>query len=365
LKASVTIPVSTVGRYTEPSQAEEVLAKGQADFVLIARALLADPEWPNKAREGSCSEIRPCIGDNTGCVARDIRRFPALSCSVNPMVGHEGEYPIEKAATPRTVLIVGGGPAGMEAARVAVLRGHLVSLYERETQLGGQLDLAARLPNNRPIQKLKSYLVAQMKNLGVDIHTGVLVTPDLVSRLNPDVVILAAGSKPVVPEVPGLEHRHVVPACDVLEGSVKTGERVVVIGGGLVGMETSLLLALEGKQVILVEMLPGIGSNANVFELLFLMERFVALGVQVLTNTRLLSVHPDGVSVVMSRLTNENELIFIRADDVVMAAGYQPLQDLARKIEGSGPAIFVIGDCKKPGKILDAIHEGFRAGMEI
>ena len=365
VKAVVRIPVSTVGRYTDPIRAEEVLAKGQADFVLMARALLADPEWPNKAREGRLHEIRPCIGDNTGCVARDIRKFPTVSCTVNATIGHEEEFRIRRAATPRSVLVVGSGPAGMEAARVAAMRGHRVSLYERETRLGGQLDVASRPPNNHPIQRLSEYLIGQIGGLGVEIHTGVTVTPQLVAEKNPDVVVVATGSNPILPDVPGLGHNHVVLAADVLEKKVKTGQRVVVIGGGLVGMDTSLVLAQEGKQVILVEMLPRIGANANVFELLFLMERFIDLGVQVLTNTKLLSIHPGGVTVVMTELTSENEVIFIRADTVVMAIGYRASQDLAQELEKSGRPIYVIGDCREPRKIIDAIHEGFQVGLEI
>jgi 2,4-dienoyl-CoA reductase-like NADH-dependent reductase (Old Yellow Enzyme family)/thioredoxin reductase len=363
VKSVVKIPVTSVGRYTDPLRAEEVLAEGKADFILMARALLADPELPNKAMRGRLSEIRRCIGDNAGCIARDIRKFPTISCTVNATVGHEEEYRIRPATVARKVMVVGGGPAGMEAARVAAMRGHRVVLYEEADTLGGQLLFACRTPHHQEVQHLTQFLVGQLQTLGVEVHTGVTVTCGLVSRIDPDAVVVAAGAKPIRPDVPGAESENVVLAADVLSGRAMVGDRVVVVGGGLVGMETGLALAQEGKRVILIEMLPKIGMNANRIELLCLMERFIERGVQVLTNTRLLHIHPNAVTVILTSLTNENEVITLSTDTVVVAVGYQASEDLARELGGTGRLVYIIGDCREPRKIIDAIHEGYRTGL--
>jgi 2,4-dienoyl-CoA reductase-like NADH-dependent reductase (Old Yellow Enzyme family)/thioredoxin reductase len=365
VKGVIKIPVMSVGRHIDPLLAEEVLAKRKADFILMGRGLLADPEWPNKAREGRISEIRRCIGDNVGCAARDIKKFPRISCTVNAAVGHEEKYRIQPAAIKKKVMVVGGGPAGMEAARVASLRGHRVSLYERTKNLGGQLNVAAIPPHNREIQNLTEFLVSQIKASGVEIHTDVHVTPELVLQEKPDAVVLAIGAQPIRPDTPGVDGDNVVLAADVLTGNARVGKRVVVVGGGLVGMETSLVLSQSGKRVALVEMLPKVGMNANSLEMLCMMERLLEQGVQILTNTRLLSIHPGGVTVVMKQLTSENELISIQTDTVVIAMGYRPADDLAKRLEAAGCTPLVIGDCKEPRKIIDAIHEGFRLGLSL
>jgi len=365
VKEVVKIPISAVGRCIDPVLAEEMLAQGKADFILMGRALLADPELPNKAHKGRFSEIRPCIGDNTGCAARDVNRFPRVSCTVNATVGHEEEYRIRPAPLSRKVMVVGGGPAGMEAARVAVLRGHRVALYERAEFLGGQLEVASRLPHNREIRDLIQFLIQQLQILGVSVHLGLTVTPQFVAEINPDVVIIATGARPLWPEVAGIESNNVVLAANVLMGTTPVGSRVMVVGGGLVGMETSLILAQEEKHVILVEMLPIVGKNANPLELVCLMERLIESGVQIFTRTKLYGIHPGGVTVAMMGLTNEYELISIATDTVVIAVGYESVDDLTKNLEGSGRSVHTIGDSKEPRKIIDAIHEGYRTGLAI
>jgi len=365
VREAVKIPVMTVGRYIDPVLADEVLGEGKADFIIMGRALLADPELPIKAREGRFSEIRRCIGCNTGCAARDIKKFPHISCAVNAAVGREDECRIRPAAVPRKVIVIGGGPAGMEAARVAALRGHGVALYEQAETLGGQMVVASMTQHTRDIQNLTQFLIRQLQVLGVQIHTGVAVNPQLVAELNPDVVVLAAGAAPIRPEVPGADSDNVVLASDVLAGTAPVGDRVAVVGGGLVGMETSVLLAQEGKRVILVEMLPKIGVNANPLEVVCLMERFIELGVQIFTRTKLIGIHRGGVTVAMMGLTNENELISIPADTVVIAMGYKPMDDRIRNFRDSGRPVHVIGDCKEARKIIDAVHEGYKVGLEL
>ncbi|MCU0594011.1 MAG: FAD-dependent oxidoreductase [Desulfobacterota bacterium] len=365
IKKSIKIPVMTVGRYVDPQVAEQVLAEGKADFVVMGRALLADPELPNKTKEGKLFEIRPCIGCNEGCAARDPKKYPRVSCAVNAAVAREAECRIQAASFSLKVMVVGGGPAGMEAARVAALRGHRVSLYEKGDDLGGQLIAAAIPTHNLDIRNLKDFLVRQLKALGVEIHTGVSVSRELIEENKPDALVIAVGAQPVRPDIPGANRENVLLASDVLLGNADVGSPVVVAGGGLVGMETSLFLARTGKRVILVEMLPKIGVNANSLQMLSLMERLVDAGVQILTNTKLLLIHPEGVIVSMKQLTSENEVISIKADTVIMAMGYRPVEDLSEGLETPGCSVYRIGDCKGARKIIDAIHEGHALGLTL
>ncbi|MBM3133630.1 MAG: FAD-binding protein, partial [Chloroflexi bacterium] len=255
--------------------------------------------------------------------------------------------------------------AGMEAARIAAMRGHRVSLYEKDSTLGGQLIVASKGPTTSDIQKLIDYLIRQIQDLGVAIHTGVTINPELISQENPDVVIIATGSKPICPEIPGVKGENVMLARDVLMGKMTAGNRVVVVGGGLVGMEASLVLTKQGKSVALIEMLPKIGVNANTLELVSLMGCLIEEDVRILTNTKLLSIHPDGILVTMKQLTNENEVLFIKADSVVIAMGYRSSEDLSQSVRGSGRPVYVIGDSKEARKIIDAIHEGYQTALAI
>jgi len=262
-------------------------------------------------------------------------------------------------------MVVGGGPAGLEAARIAATRGHHVTLYEKGEELGGQLCVAAMTAHNRDIRNLIRFLVRQIEILGVEYHTNMTVSARLVKEENPDTVVIATGAKPQRPDIPGIDSDHVVLAGDVIAGKKQVGDRVVVVGGGLIGMETSLELAKNGKRVSLIEMGPKIGVHANTLELLALMERFMEFGVQIFTNTKLTGIYPGRAAVTMMDLTNEHELLSIPADSVVLAMGYQPVDDLSGSLRAGGYDIHVIGDCRTPAKIIDAIHAGYSLGLEI
>ncbi|MGB2854885.1 MAG: FAD-dependent oxidoreductase, partial [Dehalococcoidia bacterium] len=250
IKRLVSVPVIAVGRFRTPQVAEDVLVQGRADMVAIGRQLIADPYWPEKAATGRTEDITPCISCNA-CFETGFAGL-GLRCSVNAFAGREAELTIEPAARVKKVMVAGGGPAAMEAARVAAVRGHEVTLYEKQNELGGQLIVAAMPPYKQELALLSRYLTHQLEKGTVQVKTGVEVTPELVEVERPDAVIIATGSVHLIPEIPGMSTSKVVTAVDVLSGGVDTGERVVVIGGELVGCETADFLSQQGKKVTVV-----------------------------------------------------------------------------------------------------------------
>ena len=262
IKKAVQIPVATVGRIVEPRMAEEILQQGKADLITLGRALLADPEFPRKAREGRDADIRPCIGCLQGCRDHLYQGLP-ITCLVNPQAGMEAEFKIAPAANRKKVFIIGGGPGGMEAARVAALRGHEVTLAEKEDHLGGQFHLASLPECKEEIRVYLDYLSGQLKKLGVKIQLNQGITPEKLKETKADAVILAAGGFPLKPAIPGIDRDRVITAWEALTHPQKVGERVVIIGGGSVGAETAEFLLNHYKDVTLIEMLPEIAADAE------------------------------------------------------------------------------------------------------
>jgi NADPH-dependent 2,4-dienoyl-CoA reductase/sulfur reductase-like enzyme len=284
-----------------------------------------------------------------------------IRCSVNAALGRERESEITPAKRPRKVLVVGGGPAGMEATRVAALRGHKVTLWEKQPRLGGQLVQAAIPPHKDRIAPLVEYLKTQLEKLGVRVELNKEATAALIEEFAPEVVILATGVKPLVPEIPGLDKAHVVQAGDVLEGRVAVGNKVVVIGGELVGCETAEFLAERGKQVTVMrrgpEMALGVGPSLRAFFL----NRLTQKGVTLLPGVSYHEVTASGVVVT----TKEGARKTIEADTIVLAAGALPDQRLYQEIKGKVAEVHCVGDCLKPRTIRDAIAEGFGVGLAI
>jgi len=355
-KKCVTIPVIAVGRLGIPELAEKVVAEGKADMVALGRALLADPHWPKKAHQGRVEEICPCIGCHDGCLYRELETSKHISCAVNPVAGRERLYALQMVAQPQKVLIAGGGVAGMEAARVAAIRGCEVTLYEKGEKLGGHL-IPGSVPDfKQDINRLLDWYNTQLERVGVKIKLQVEVTPEFIRREKPDKVIVATGSTPIVPDVPGIEKPIVTSCIDLLLGRKKTGEIVVVIGGGLVGCETALWLANQGKRVSIVEILPEIPTgdmcHANQFMLLDLLKN---KEVEFMTNTSLEAVMDEGVNVVDRNFTRKTVL----CDTVALALGLKPERGLYESLRRECTELYLIGDCKEPHNIMQAIWDGY------
>jgi len=360
IKKVVKIPIIVAGKLGNPLLAEKVLRAGQADLIAMGRALLVDPELPRKAQEGRLDDIRPCLYCNEYC-SGNISRMWRISCQVNPSLGQEKEYRIRPAEKSKKVLVAGGGPGGMEAARVAALRGHRVTLCEKGESLGGQMIPASVPPFKGPVKEQVDYLKNQVRKLGVKVQLGKEVTPALVKRLRPDVVVLATGATPIIPDIPGVRRKKVATAIEVLLGEKRTGKRVVIIGGGEVGCDVAWFLAEKGKRVTIVEMLPGLAMGMNMFSQLYILDRLAQLGVETLIGTTAREITEDGVVAV--DMNGETRLL--EADTVVLATGFRPNNRLEKELRGTAPETYAIGDCARAGKIGGAIHSAARVARQI
>jgi 2-enoate reductase len=365
-KKAVNIPVIVAGKLGYPELAERVLQEGKADFIGLARYLLADPEWPNKVREGRTEDIVPCIGCHEGCIGR-VRQYKHIGCAVNPAAGLERESVITPAERKKSVLVVGGGPAGMEAARVAILRGHKVTIWEKGKALGGNLIPAAVPDFKDDYKRLIDYLITQMKKLGVKVELGKEATPELIQRMRPDVVFVATGARPIIPKIKGiekgLETGKVVTAVDLLLGKGKVSESVVIIGGGLIGCETALYLAKgRGKKVTVVELLDSIARDmvwGNALDLVRLLDES---NVKILTSTEVQEITETGV-IIADEQGNKSTL---EADTITLAVGMTPNREMAEALEDRKlPEVYAIGDCVEPCKVIGSIWQGFRTARLI
>jgi len=355
VKDVVSIPVMTSNRIITPEQAERILEQGRADLIGIGRGLLADPEWPKKAREGREREIRHCISC-TYCAKVTMGPMP-VACTVNPRLGRERELQLTPATKPKTVFIAGGGPAGLEAARVAAIRGHKVVLYEKD-KLGGQLNLACIPPGKDEIRLFHDFEQEQLDKLGVKIENREL-TLEIVQREKPDAVIVATGAVPLHADLPGSHNKNVVTAWQVLGGYTPKG-KVVVVGGKQIGAETAEYLATKGNEVTIVETSAAIAKDTLVRIRQFLLLSLKFLGVKVLTNATVEEITENGVIV-----NRKGQRFPIEADTVVLALGNKPNRELASQLEELDIELHIVGDCAGVGKMIKAIKEGFHAGLAL
>ena len=361
-KQAVKIPVIAVGRLGYPELAEQLLQEGKADFIALGRALLADPEWPEKVRLKQAQYIRPCIGDHEGCLGRTFKGKP-LSCSVNPAVGLEDELKLSPAAKALRVLVVGGGPAGMEAARVAAIRGHEVSLLEQGDRLGGTLIPGAVPAFKKDLRQLMDYFERQLPRVGVEIKLGQEATPQSIMDAGAEVVILATGAKPFMPELPGITKPHVVSAIDLLMGKASPSARanVIVLGGGEVGCETAVHVAERGCRVTLIEALPQVLRGVFEANRLQLLRMLQGHQVRVLANTCLQEVKDSSVLV----RSHDGAIEEIPATMVVVAIGSTPRTELLTALSESLPRVHAIGDCVTPRSVFAAFWEAYRLARLI
>ncbi len=364
IRHATTLPLICSQRINDPELAEQVLERGVADLVSMNRAIMADPEMPAKALEGRFDDIRKCVACNE-CIGRFRDGLP-IACTVNPEMGREGEMaelvPVEQ---PRRVMVVGGGPAGLEAARVAALRGHRVSVYERGPELGGQTLLTLQAPGRQELEEIARYCSHQLRNMEVALHVGTEAIAELVEREAPDVVLIATRSTPVEPQIERRDDAHVVDARDVLAGDAKPGKHVVVVAGEqhIQALSTADFLAERGHEVEVVTsaLYAGTQLEAGTHEAVY--RRLLGKNVTITPLTEVRAVCGRTVAVTNTLTNAERQVDGV--DTVVLAFGGQSGDALARALEGGGRDVHVIGDAFAPRRLMDAIYEGTLAARRI
>jgi 2,4-dienoyl-CoA reductase-like NADH-dependent reductase (Old Yellow Enzyme family)/thioredoxin reductase len=359
IRKTLNFPVMAVGRINNPILADDIIGKDMADLVCMGRGLLADPELPRKAQEGRLDEIRTCIACNT-CMESIFRRG-RVECLVNPMLGREKEMAFVPAAKRKKVMVVGGGPGGLNVAWVAAKRGHEVHLYEKQSELGGQLIAGSVSDYKKELVNLIRFQKTQIEKFGVRCVLNCRVTPQLVDRERPDVLVLATGSLPYLPPAKGIERNMVLPFTQVLNGRAIVPTPSVVIGGGPTGCEVALHLAENGSLVTIVEMLPEIAKNLESMTRKLLLNRIKEKNIATLTEYSLSRVEENGVVVV----NKAGEEKFLEANRVVIAVGTRPDNTLYEQLKSMGYEIHQIGDCLEPRSAKAAILEGALLGRAI
>lgn len=340
--------------------ARAILQKKQADLIAMGRALIADPELPNKIHSGRLEDIRTCLRCNEGCSSR-VRQSKTQRCAVNAAVGRERQLRLHPVSKPKRVCVIGGGPAGMEAARVLALRKHRVTLIEKEKELGGLLRYAIVPDFKAELRSFLEYLKTQVNKLGVEILCPRLATPEIVQELKPDSVVLAAGSTMPLPEFPGSHKSFVATAIDLLSGKYQAGERVLVAGGAAMGCEVAAYLASLGKKVTMVEMLGELALDLEMRSRLALLQLLQERSVEILTGWKLAKIE-DAFVLLHGRDWRERR---VEVDSVILALGLTPNQELFKPLKKTFGNVYVIGDCLEPRKIYQAVHEGAFTGRAI
>lgn len=360
IKEVVSVPVACVGGITTPELAEEIIATGKADIVEMARALIADPYFPKKAKAGLSEDITPCLRCFE-CL-HHLVTDTVIRCTVNPVIGHEIDvkYFKPEPRTQKRILVVGGGPGGMQAAITAANNGHIVTLCEKDHYLGGVLNFAKNIPFKHPLFEFAQILERRVHTAGVKVVTGQEVDRSYVEAMKPDVLIIASGAKPTIPPITGIESENVFVATDYDKIIDRPGQKVVVIGGGLIGCELGVHLGMTGRDVTIVEMRDCLAPDSNSFHRMALMAELNKY-TKSYVGTQVVEVTEDGVVC----KNKEDEEILIHADTVVLAAGMTADTGLYEMLYDSAPEVYPIGDCTKVGQVLQAVQQGYFIVREI
>jgi 2,4-dienoyl-CoA reductase-like NADH-dependent reductase (Old Yellow Enzyme family)/thioredoxin reductase len=359
IKKHVCTPVATVGGHVEPSMMEEVIASGQADIVEVARELICDPFFPRKAREGREGDIRKCM--------RCLSCFSSIidngffSCAINPVTSNETQvlYDNENVET-KKVLVVGGGIGGMQAALTAAGRGHDVILCEKTDRLGGVLLCEDKVPFKSRLKDYISYQVKAIADAGVDIRLNTRVTPEYAKTVGADVIIASLGAVPSVPKIPGINGENVLGAVDAYFNESRVGNKVVILGGGLVGSELGLYLSIRGREVTILEMLPELNFGENFLHGRGLFYELRRRGIGINLSTKAVEINEKGVVA-----QKDSETVLYEADTVIYATGMDPLRDEAASLRFCAPEFHQLGDCLAPMNIKAATSAAFQAARDI
>ncbi|MCP3942664.1 MAG: FAD-dependent oxidoreductase [Desulfobacteraceae bacterium] len=388
IKQAVSIPVMASNRITTPGQAEKILGDGQADMVNLGRVLIADPFWPAKAKAGRAEEIRPCVACSQGCTD-ELFNGRQVSCIGNARAGFEGERKIIKTTSPKQVMVVGAGVAGLEAAITAKQAGHRVQIYEKTGDIGGQIWIAAAPPHKQELLEFIRYYRVMVEKYEIPIHLNTNVDLKLIKKVNPDHLIIAQGAAPLIPSMDGIDDKSVRSSWEVLRQNPCLGKKVAVIGGGAVGLETALFAAQKGtlspemlhflmtydalemerikhymfngaSRVTVFEMLEKAGQDVGKSTKWILMNNLKRHGVKINTSSKVASIQDGQVTYERDQKSFQEQF-----DTVVLALGSRPVQTLEKQVKQLDIPFTVIGDCVKPGKINDAIHGGFLTAIDL
>lgn len=359
IKEQVNIPIIGHGKLGYPEVAERILNEGTADFIAIGHYSLADSEWANKVKENRIEDIVPCIGCNE-CMFSILSGEP-VSCGVNPLCGREGEE-IEEAVVKKSVLIIGAGPGGIEAAITSAKRGHKVTIWEKGSRIGGNLIPASAPDFKGDLKRLIKYYDNQIEKLNIEVVFNKNVSKHDILSENPDVLVISTGSKAIVPNIHGNHGANVYLATEILVDDTVLGENIVVAGGGFVGCETAVHLSRKGKKVTLVEMKDNILSEPMALNNLLALKSMLASGdIEIKSSTKLTEVKDDKVI-----LTNSNgEPEEIQCDSLVLALGFRALNDIDEEVYSAIKDIKIIGDASSPRRIKHAVAEGFEVAINI
>jgi len=358
IKKEVNTPVATIGGLNDPDMLEEIIASGKADVVEMTRELLADPYLPRKMMENNTEDITHCMRCFTCHVQLKYRS--TMRCALNPLIGREDEAEPVPSRKPKKVLVAGGGPAGMEAALAAHAKGHEVILFEASDRLGGKLNCEKYVSFKQDMYRFAETLERRVRKAGIEVRLNTPLSCELAREEKSDAIIAALGAEPIRLDIPGADRANVFTCMDLKE-EYHCGDNLVIIGGGLVGCESAVHFASEGKKVTVVEMLDDLARDANWPHKLALMERLEELGVNILRNVKATEINDEGVVVVKGNGVS----MLISADSVMMAAGLRPLIAEAEELRNCTANFQVVGDCLRPDQLFNATSGGWYAGLEI